>query len=191
MNNANQKQIITPEVKEFFIGDTPGSEILKNKEFNKEIAKFNNKVDKYEDTYKVKEEEAKQKANNINDNIVNLEIKAIGSGILVYTLAKNPFTKTEMIGNILIDTSITPTYKSNETGEVEKEESFIHFGTVFDVGPECKWIKEGDIIMWTKPSEIPIPFYSRSIVQVPEQRVLCVVNEGLTKRFNSNEVWKK
>mgnify|MGYP006988889801 FL=1 len=94
-------------------------------------------------------------------------------------------TRCPLHGLIIDLGGMKPQYKSNETGEWEEEESFIHVGAVFDAGPECKWIKDGDIVMWTKPSEMPIPFYRQNIYMIPEQRVLCVVNSGLTDRFKN------
>jgi hypothetical protein len=77
-----------------------------------------------------------------------------------------------------------PTYKSRETGEWEEEEQFIHVGTVIDNGPACKWVREGDIVMWRKVSETPVPFYKQGLVLVNEQSIMVDVNQGLTARFN-------
>jgi hypothetical protein len=78
---------------------------------------------------------------------------------------------------------MAPTYKSNDSGQWEEEEQFIFQGTVVEVGPEVKWLKPNDIVMWTKPSEVPIPFFRLGLVQVNESRVLCVINDNLNERF--------
>jgi hypothetical protein len=75
--------------------------------------------------------------------------------------------------------------KSNETGEYQEEERFIMVGNVLEVGPECKWIAEGDVVMWAKPSEVAVPFFKQGLVIVNENRIIVTVNEGLKKRFNN------
>jgi hypothetical protein len=41
-----------------------------------------------------------------------------------------------------------PTYKSNETGEIEEEQQFIKVGTVIEVGHKCEFLKPGDIVFY-------------------------------------------
>ena len=98
---------------------------------------------------------------------------------------ENPFQMIKREGSIIVDLGgQKPTYKSHETGEIEEEEQFIHVGTVVDNGPACKWIREGDIVMWRKVSETPVPFYKQGLVLVSEQSIMTAINEGLTARFN-------
>lgn len=152
------------------------------------VHKYNNKVDeqvkKFDDHAKQLEEYAKK----FNESFGDLEIKAIERNIIVQPFAVNPFQRIKRDENsgLIIDTGgYAPQYKSNETGEWEEEEQFIHVGTVFDAGPDCKYIKDGDVVMWTKVSEVPIPFYKQNLCLIPEQRVMCVINSGLTERFEN------
>ena len=78
-----------------------------------------------------------------------------------------------------------PLYKSNETGQIEEEDAYIHVGTVIEVGPDVKYVRQGDAVMWTAPTEIPIPFYKQGLVLVNEQSIMTAVNEGLSARFNN------
>lgn len=150
--------------------------------------KFNQGVDAYAnkfDTYTAKLEEYAQK---FNENLNGMEIKAIGNYAIISTFTENPFQRIKKSDSgIILDTGgYAPIVKSNETGEYIEEEQFIHVGSIVDAGPECKWVKDGDVVMWTKPSEVPIPFYRQPFVLVNENRFLCVINEGLTKRFEEN-----
>jgi hypothetical protein len=37
--------------------------------------------------------------------------------------------------------------------------------------------------MWTKTSEVPVPFFRQGLVLVNENRVIVTINEGLKERF--------
>lgn len=144
---------------------------------NSNVEEINNKVQNYIDELNDVATKAKELTGD------NAEIKALCNNVLIQPFKTNPFQKIENVGGILVLNGMAPTYKSNETGEYEEEEAFIHTGYVWDIGPECKWLKEGDIVMWTKPSEMMVPFYNFGLVSVNENRILAVVNSGLKERF--------
>ena len=148
--------------------------------------KFNNQVEEY--VQKLDDHAAllKQYQESLCEDLNKLEIKAIGAGLLIKPFDENPFQVIKREGAIITDLGgMKPTYKSRETGEWEEEEQFIHVGTVIDSGPACKWIEEGDIVMWRKVSETPVPFYKQGLVLVNEQSIMTAVNEGLSARFNN------
>jgi len=152
------------------------------------VSKYNQQVDEYVEKLDKHAKQLDEYAKEFNEQVADLEIKAIGMNMIVQPFAQNPFQriKTDPTSGLIIDTGgLKPVYKSNETGQYEEEESFIHVGTVIDAGPDCKYIQEGDVVMWTKPSEMPIPFFKQNIFMIPEQRVLCVVSTGLTERFDN------
>ena len=114
----------------------------------------------------------------------------IGNYILVKQFEENPFQRIvrDSKSGLIIDTGgFAPEYKNTDNGQIEEEESFILVGVVQEVGPECKWCKSGDAVFYTKPSAVPVPFYKQNLIQVNETRVLAVVNENLTERFNKNK----
>lgn len=148
-------------------------------------AKFNDEVEQYVKKLDDHAQLLKQYQESLCEDLNKLEIKAIGTGLLIKPFEENPFQMIKREGSIIVDLGgQKPTYKSHETGEIEEEEQFIHVGTVVDNGPACKWIREGDIVMWRKVSETPVPFYKQGLVLVSEQSIMTVVNEGLTARFN-------
>ena len=148
-------------------------------------AKFNDQVEEYVKKLDDHAEILKQYQESLCEDLNKLEIKAIGTGLLIKPFEENPFQAIKREGAIITDLGgMKPTYKSRETGEWEEEEQFIHVGTVIDNGPACKWIREGDIVMWRKPSETPVPFYKQGLVLVNEQSIMITVNEGLSARFN-------
>lgn len=166
----------------FKVNDKASTELEKMEAVNK----YNQKVDEYVEKLDKHASKLQEYAKEFNETVADLEIKAIDRNIIVQPFSQNPFQRIkrdEQSGLIIDMGGYAPQYKSNETGQWEEEEQFIHVGTVFDAGPECKWVKDGDVVMWTKPSEVPIPFYRQNIYLIPEQRVMCVINSGLTKRF--------
>ena len=151
------------------------------------VRKFNDQVDKYVEKFEKHSTNLEEFANTINNNVENIEIMPIGSYLLVKPFSENPFqriVKDSKSGLILDLGGQKPEYKNTDNGEIEEEESFIIVAVVQEVGPECKYIKPGDTIMYTKPSAVPVPFYKQGLALVNEMRALVVINEGLTKRFN-------
>ena len=148
-------------------------------------SKFNDEVEQYVKKLDDHAELLKQYQESLCSDLNKLEIKAIGAGLLIKPFEENPFQMIKREGLIITDLGgQKPVYKSHETGDFEEEEQFIHVGTVVDSGPACKWIEEGDIVMWRKVSETPVPFYKQGLVLVNEQSIMTAVNEGLTARFN-------
>ena len=148
--------------------------------------KFNTQVDEYVEKFNQHAENLQEYANSVKENMNNLEIKAIYNYALVKPFSENPFQRIVVSQNsgLIVDLGgAKPQFKNHDKGEVEEEENFIHVGTVIDAGSKCQYLKEGDVIMWTKVSEVPVPFFRQGLVLVNEQRVLVVINEGLTERF--------
>ena len=149
-------------------------------------AKFNEKVDEYVSKLEEHEKLLEQYTESLTEDLNQLEIRPLYEGVLIKPLAQNPFQKIKKVGNIIMDTGgLIPEYKSKETGEWEEEESFIHYGVVQEVGPTCKYLKEGDVVMWRKPSETPVPFYKQGLVLVNERSIMITVNVGLADRFKN------
>ena len=149
-------------------------------------AKFNEKVDEYVSKLEEHEKLLEQYTESLTEDLNQLEIRPLYEGVLIKPLAQNPFQRIKRDGLIITDTGgLTPEYKSKETGEWEEEESFIHYGVVQEVGPTCKYLKEGDVVMWRKPSETPVPFYKQGLVLVNEHSIMITVNVGLADRFKN------
>lgn len=150
------------------------------KNFNKQVDNYKAKLDEHSknlDNY----------ANTIAENIEKIEIMPIGNYVLARQFAENPFqriVRDPKSGLILDIGGQSIEYKNTDSGELEQEEQFIKVLIVVECGPECKWIKPDDIIFATKPSLVPVPFYKQNLQLVNETRILSVVNEGLTERFN-------
>lgn len=148
--------------------------------------KFNQQVDEYVEKLDEHVSNIENYKKCIEDKMDGLEIMPILNYLLVKPFKENPFQRIRTSkSGLIVDTGGAPIqYKNTDNGEFEEEENFIHVAVVIEAGKECKYVKEGDIIMYTKVSEVPIPFYKQGLAQVNETRVMVVINEKLKERFN-------
>lgn len=148
--------------------------------------KYNDQVDQYVEKLNKHSKKREEYTKRIAENINNIEIMPIGNYILVKEFDENPFqriVKDDNSGLILDLGGMKPIYKNTDNGQIEQEEAFILVGVIQEVGPECKWCKPNDTVMYTRPSRVPVPFYRQNLILVNETRVLVTINEGLTERF--------
>lgn len=167
----------------FNMGDDQSLETL----FNRQKAEtFNNQVEEYVEKFDRHSDLLKQYTESVKSNMNTVEIKPMFSRVLVKPFEQNPFQQIKISDSGLITDlgGMTPTYKSNDTGEWEEERQFIVTGTVIDAGPECKYLAEGDVIFYRVDTAVPVPFFKQGLVSLAENQVISVVNEGLTERFN-------
>lgn len=149
--------------------------------------KFNNEVEKYnaqlEENQKIFEESQNQVAYDIN----RAEIKPMFARIIVKPFKVNPFQKMEVKGNIIVDAGgYTPHAELNPmTGKYEEQKQFIITGYVVEVGPEVKYLQEGDVVYYRVDTAVPVPFLKQGLVSINENQVIAVVAEDLTNRFNN------
>lgn len=149
-------------------------------------ARFNTAVDELEDKFSKHNEALKSYAKSLSEDMNGVEIMPMYGYALIKPFEQNPFQqiKTTKSGLITDLGGFAPTYKSNETGEIEEEEQFIKVGTVIEVGHKCEFLKPGDVVFYTIASECMVPFFKLGFVVVNENRIMAVVNEKLTDRRN-------
>lgn len=168
------------EVPNIYINGEDAKTILKRE--NQE--RFNQSVDEFQEKFQKHVDDMKSLCKKIAEDFSNVEIMPLTSYVLISPFEKNPFQKmtVDKSGLILDTGGLAPTYKSQETGEVEEEREYVRVGMVTETGTECKFLKPGDIVFYNIASEVQVPFYKFGFVIVAEQRVIAVVNEGLSKR---------
>ena len=151
--------------------------------------KWNESIQEIEDKFNGHEERLQQVADEYAKKLDKVQIMPIGNYVIVKPYNENPFQKVEVskIGLLVSTGGLIPEYKNSDSGEMEEAEQYIITGVVVATGPECKWLKDGDTIMWTKPSEVNIPFYNFGFRLVNETRALCVINDDLNERFKRQE----
>lgn len=185
-NELNGKE----KVAQSFIGmESTGTPIVVNGQradvilANEKKSKFNTKVDEYVDKFEKHNKALEDYAQEISKDINGLEILPMGSYVLIKPFEENPFQKVKVENGIIVDLGgYTPEYKSEEDGQIHECDQFIKVGTVIDTGYQCKFVKAGDVVFYTKASEITIPFFKQGFVSVNENRIMAIVNEKLTER---------
>lgn len=157
---------------------------------NAERQKWNDSVKEIEDKFKDHENALQEAADEYAKKLDGVQIYPIANYVIVRPFKENPFQKVkidEKTGLILSTGGLIPEYKRNDSGEYEEAEQVIKTGVVIQAGPECKWLKDGDTIMWSVMSEVVIPFYNFGFRLVNENRAICVINDDLEERFKNKD----
>lgn len=149
--------------------------------------KFNSEVEKYNEKLEQNNKDFKESQDKVEYDISKAEIKPMFSRILVQPFKVNPFQKMKVENGLIIDTGgYTPHTQLNEqTGRYEEQKQFIVTGCVVEVGPEVKYLKEGDVIFYRVDTAVPVPFFKQGFVSLAESQIIAVVNEGLQDRFDN------
>ena len=149
--------------------------------------KFNSEVEKYNEKLEQNNKDFKESQDKVEYDISKAEIKPMFSRILVQPFKVNPFQKMKVENGLIVDTGgYTPHTQLNEqTGRYEEQKQFIVTGCVVEVGPEVKYLKEGDVIFYRIDTAVPVPFFKQGFVSLAESQIIAVVNEGLQDRFNN------
>lgn len=150
-------------------------------------SKFNSEVEKYNEKLEQNNKDFKESQDKVEYDISKAEIKPMFSRILVQPFKVNPFQKLKMESGLIVDAGgYTPHAQFNEqTGKYEEQKQFIVTGCVVEVGPEVKYLKEGDVIFYRVDTAVPVPFFKQGFVSLAESQIIAVVNEGLQDRFNN------
>lgn len=149
--------------------------------------KFNSEVEKYNEKLEQNNKDFEESQDKIEYDISKAEIKPMFSRILIQPFKVNPFQKMKIENGLIIDTGgYTPHTQLNEqTGRYEEQKQFIVTGCVIEVGPEVKYLKEGDVIFYRVDTAVPVPFFKQGFISLAENQIIAVVNEGLQDRFNN------
>ena len=149
--------------------------------------KFNSEVEKYNEKLEQNNKDFEESLDKVEYDISKAEIKPMFSRILVQPFKVNPFQKMKIENGLIIDTGgYTPHTQLNEqTGRYEEQKQFIVTGCVIEVGPEVKYLKEGDVIFYRVDTAVPVPFFKQGFISLAENQIIAVVNEGLQDRFNN------
>lgn len=149
--------------------------------------KFNSQVDAYKEALEENNKKTEQAQNEVQYDIEKAELKPMFSRIIVKPLAHNPFQKVQMQGSLIVDAGgYTPHAELNPiSGQYEEQKEFIVTGCVIEVGPETKYLKEGDVVYYRRDTVVPVPFFKQGLVSLAENQVIAVVAESLSERFKN------
>ena len=108
------------------------------------------------------------------------EVMPLYSMVLIEPYLENPYEVKETEEGLRLTTDMQ---ENPDTGELDKKDFFIVCGKVKEVGPDCKFVKPGDDVMYDARCVRPIRFMGNVFVIVAEQNIATVISEGLSERF--------
>lgn len=152
------------------------------------LSKYNDSVEQEAKRQEKYFTDVNKYAEEVNAKSKTIEIMPIGNYLLVKPFSENPFqkiVKTES-GIILNIGGLRPEFENTDTGEIQEEEQFVLTGVVQEVGPDAKYVRPGDVVMYPNHRAVPVPFYRQGLITFNETAVIAVVAEGLTERFKKN-----
>lgn len=149
--------------------------------------KYNNEVEKLQEKMEAGNKSVEESQESLGYDINKAEMKPMFNRVLIKPFKQNPFQKMVVKNGLIVDTGgYNPhTQFNQQTGRYEEQDQFIVTGCVIEVGPETKYLKEGDVVYYRKDTAIPVPFFKQGLVSLAESQIIAVVNEGLQDRFNS------
>ena len=122
-----------------------------------------------------------EKQKEIDNKAEKLELIPISNKVLILPYPENPYRKAITEGGLIIP--LNPQFQNPESGQQDNLKEGIVCAKVIEVGPECKWLKEGDDIYLDIRTTQPVPFYDNGYRLTTELQIMCVLNEGLKARF--------
>ena len=149
--------------------------------------KFNNQVEAYNEQLEKNYKEFKESVDDVQYDINKAEIKPMFSRLIVKPFKQNPFQQMKVKNGLIIDAGgYTPHTQLNPiTGKYEEQNQFIVTGCVVEVGPDTKYLQEGDVVYYRIDTAVPVPFFKQGFISIDEKQIIALVNEGLTERFNN------
>lgn len=176
----------SPESKIFHMNEASIDDLIKKEK----ATKFNNQLEQYSMQLEANHKEFENSKESLQYDINKAEIKPMFTRILVKPFKQNPFQKMIVSdsGIILDAGGYNPhTEKNPVSGKYEEQKEFIITGCVIEVGPEVKYLSEGDVVFYRVDTAVPVPFLKQGLYSLAENQIIAVVNEGLEKRFKSNK----
>lgn len=149
--------------------------------------KFNSEVEKYTEQLEKNNEEFKESQDKVQYDINKAEIKPLFGRVIMIPFKQNPFQQMKIENGLILDAGgYTPHVDLNpQTGKYEEQDQFIKTAAVIEVGPDVKYLREGDVIFYRRDTAVPVPFFKQGFMSIAESQVIAVVNEGLQDRFDN------
>ena len=170
--------------KHFLLKDGTTAEEIKE---NEALDKFNAAVTEKEQEIAKRIDATLKTSQNIIDSKDSLQIMPISRYMLIKPYNKNPYQQIQVTKSGFITDlgGKAPEYRSRETGNIEEAEEIVVVGQVLEVGPDVKFVKEGDDVYYIKANAVPIPFFKQGLVALQEVAALVIINEKVKERFNN------
>lgn len=177
---TGNKNTIETQGRIFMGNTTKGGLILPDNSIEKMAEQLRDEKD-IEEAEKLYSELAKQKQSEIDVKLEKLELIPMFNKVLLLPYPENPYRKIVSKGGIIVD--YNGSFKNPDTGEDDKLVQGIACAKVIEVGPENKYVKVGDDVLYDSRTVYKIPFLSLGYILTAENQLLLVINEGLKERF--------
>lgn len=124
----------------------------------------------------------KIKQDEIESKLEKIETLPMGARVILLPYLKNPYRRIRNESGIILDTG--GMFLNPDSGEWDKEKELVGCAKIIEVGPETKWLNEGDDVFYDTRTVYPFPLYGLGYVCTSEHQIIGVLNEGLKERFN-------
>lgn len=115
------------------------------------------------------------KKSNKDINTKDVSIIPCNTNVVLDFYDKNPYREIlrDTSSGLILGIESTQLYKSNETGEMERNEEYIACARVIAVGPACKNVKVGEDVFAVKHIANPLPFRKMGYYVINEENIIC------------------
>lgn len=108
----------------------------------------------------------------------DVDIIPANTGVLIKFYDKNPYRAIEKTqSGLIIGMESTKMYKSNETGEMERNDEVVSCAKVIAAGPKCQNVEEGDDVYVIRHIATPVPFRKMGLFIISEQNIMCMLRK--------------
>ena len=146
-------------------------------EMFEELEKFKAEQQDFENKARIAEEQKRQEL------WANKSIMPFGHNIMIQPYPENPYLKKVNESGIILDKR---DFTNQDTGQKDELDLGVPCARVVEVGPDVKYIRRGDEIIYMAQRVLPVPFMNTGFLLLNEGAVMCVINndDNLKSRFN-------
>lgn len=149
------------------------------------VKTFNDATIEAGNSFKDNIEKELAQSRKIKEDAANLEIMPTSVYVLARLYDKNPYEQIKLTESGIMIPAYDGMEFSKEEGTKVKQDLAVRYAEVLAVGPEVKYIKPGDDIIFRNHVQLPAPFLGQDLWVIGQSNILVVINEGLQKRFDN------
>ena len=110
------------------------------------------------------------------------EIMPLYTYLMVDFYNENPYEVKQTETGLKLTTGM---HESQDSGEIEKKDTWYRVAKVLETGPECKYVKAGDDVYLDVRSCRPFPWMGVIYWNAAEQNVIAVMADDLSERLKN------
>lgn len=110
------------------------------------------------------------------------EVMPMGCNVMVELYAENPYEEKETEDGFKLTNG---EFDNPDTGNRDKKDQSVFAARVIEVGPEAKYIKAEDDVIFPLYCAKPLPFQGHIYFIVAEPNILAVMANDISKRYGT------